>query len=369
MSVYHRRRRSCTRRDPGAEPSDGLVNRAPDPVEFDGLWVMDVTEHPTAKGKVHLAIVLLQPPGGGVVDRRIRSELIVDAVQMAIWRPRPPEGPTVTHSDHGSRDGSRGMIPITHPSSGSGEAHRRCGLRSGFGAHLPRGQRRGGDVGSLRQHCGMDSPYLAVLSAEDRQEVLRAARRRRFARKEVIFHEGDPADTFHLLDRGHVGVRTTTPLGDVALLRVLGPGEAFGEMALIDPAPRKATIVALDACETLAFHRASFDGLRRDHPEVDRLLLNAMVVEVRRLSSQLLEMMYVPVEQRLYRRLVDLAKVYGAGDATIIPLTQDDLAQLTGTTRQTSNRILRAAEASGLLRVGRGRIELLDMEGLARRGR
>ena len=91
----------------------------------------------------------------------------------------------------------------------------------------------------------MISPYLAVLSEEDRRELLRIARRRRFARNEVVFHEGDPADTLHLLDRGHVGVRTTTPLGDVALLSVLGPGEAFGEMALIDQSPRNATVVAL----------------------------------------------------------------------------------------------------------------------------
>ena len=161
----------------------------------------------------------------------------------------------------------------------------------------------------------MISPYLAVLSEEDRRELLRIARRRRFARNEVVFHEGDPADTLHLLDRGHVGVRTTTPLGDVALLSVLGPGEAFGEMALIDQSPRNATVVALDVCETIALHRSSFDELRRVHPEVDRLLLAAMVAEVRRVSSQLLEVMYVPVHKRLYRRLVDLARLYGDGQS------------------------------------------------------
>ena len=94
-----------------------------------------------------------------------------------------------------------------------------------------------------------------------------------------------------------------------------------------------------------------------------------MVGEVRRVSSQLLEVMYVPVHKRLYRRLVDLARLYGDGSAVSIPLTQEDLAQLTGTTRQTSNRFLGEAEDAGLLRVGRGRVEVLDVEGLARRGR
>lgn len=224
--------------------------------------------------------------------------------------------------------------------------------------------------GSLRgRQCRMDSPYLALLSEEDRREVVRMARRRRFARNEVVFHEGDPADTFHLIDRGHVGVRMTTPLGDVGLLRVLGPGDAFGEMALIDPAPRNATIVALDACETLALHQQAFEALRHLHPQVDRLLLGAMVGEVRRLSEQVLELMYVPVDKRLHRRLVELAELYGGGSVLSIPLTQEDLAHVTGTTRQTANRILRRAEEAGLLKVGRGRIELLDVEGLARRGR
>ena len=215
----------------------------------------------------------------------------------------------------------------------------------------------------------MESPYLTVLSPDDRSAVIGVARRRRYVRNEVLFHEGDPADTFHILDRGHVAVRTSTPLGEVALLRVLGPGDAFGEMALMDPTPRMATIVALDPCETLTLHRDAFDRLRRDHPDIDRLLLAAMVGEVRRLSALTLELMYVPVDKRLHRRLVDLAAIYGDGGPVTIPLTQEDLAQLTGTTRQTSNRVLRAAEASGLLRVGRGRIELLDVEGLARQSR
>ena len=215
----------------------------------------------------------------------------------------------------------------------------------------------------------MESPYLAVLSPEDRSALLRIARRRRYARREVLFHEGDPADTMHILDRGHVAVRTSTPLGDVALLRVLGPGAAFGEMALIDASPRMASIIALGPCETLALHRDAFDGLRSTHPDIDRVLLAAMVGEVRRLSTLALELMYVPVDKRLCRRLVDLAAIYSPGDPVTVPLTQEDLAQLTGTTRQTSNRVLRAAEASGLLRVGRGRIELLDIEGLARQSR
>lgn len=106
VTGIHRRRkgRGCTRRD-GSEPSDDLVNRVFDPVEPDRLWVMDVTEHPTGDGKVYLAVVLdafsRRVVGWSIADHA-RSELVVDAVQMAIWRRQPPEGQTVAHSDHGS---------------------------------------------------------------------------------------------------------------------------------------------------------------------------------------------------------------------------------------------------------------------------
>jgi putative transposase len=103
--IYRRKRGGCTRRDLDAQPSDDLVNRQFDPIEPDRLWVMDVTEHPTDEGKLYCAVVLdafsRRVVGWSIADH-IRSELVVDAVQMAIWRRRPPPGQTVAHSDHGS---------------------------------------------------------------------------------------------------------------------------------------------------------------------------------------------------------------------------------------------------------------------------
>lgn len=106
VAGIHRRHRGCTRRDPAAEPNDDLVGRRFDPAEPDRLWVMDVTEHPTGEGKVYLAVVLdafsRRVVGWSIADH-IRSKLVVDAVQMAIWRRQPPQGQTVAHSDHGSQ--------------------------------------------------------------------------------------------------------------------------------------------------------------------------------------------------------------------------------------------------------------------------
>jgi CRP/FNR family cyclic AMP-dependent transcriptional regulator len=217
----------------------------------------------------------------------------------------------------------------------------------------------------------MEWALLRPLSEEERREVLRLARRRRFRRGEILFHEGDPGDTLHLIDRGHVAMRVTTPLGDVATLIVEGPGGYFGELALIsEKGTRNSTVVALDAVETLGLHRDQFDELRRSYESFDRMLVIAMADEVRRLSARLAEALYVPVETRVYRRLADLAAVFSTGDElAAIPLTQDDVASLAGTTRPSANKVLRAAHEDGVLRLSRGSIEVLDLVLLTKRAR
>lgn len=209
-----------------------------------------------------------------------------------------------------------------------------------------------------------------AVSEEQARAVLAVARRRRFKRGEVVFHEGDPGDTLHLVDRGHVAVRVTTPLGDTATLRVLGPGDYFGELAVVSPAPRNATVVALEPTETLGVHRDEVDELRRRHHEVDRVLLEAVVGEVRRLSVQLLEALYVPVPKRVARRLVELADGYGDTDgAVVLPLTQEDVAGVCGTTRPTVNKVLNDLASRSLVTVDRGRVTVVDRDGLRRAGR
>ena len=103
--VYRRRRRGCTTRNPAAESSDDLVNRRFTVEGPDRLWVSDITEHATAGGRVYLGVVLdawsRRVVGWSIADH-LRSELVVDALQMAIWRRQPPEG-TVVHSDHGTQ--------------------------------------------------------------------------------------------------------------------------------------------------------------------------------------------------------------------------------------------------------------------------
>jgi CRP-like cAMP-binding protein len=212
----------------------------------------------------------------------------------------------------------------------------------------------------------MEFPLLASLTPEDRRGVLSTARRRRFATGEVIVHEGDPGDALHLIAKGRVGVRVTTPGGSVVLVNVHGRGSAFGHQALIEPAARRsATIAALEPTETLSIDAESFERLRVQHPGVDRLLVEILSAEVRRLTSLLAEALYESAETRVLRRLRDLDAIYEG----TIPLTQDNLASMAGTTRPTANGVLQRLVADGILRLGRGRVEVLDRAALVRRAR
>jgi CRP/FNR family transcriptional regulator, cyclic AMP receptor protein len=203
------------------------------------------------------------------------------------------------------------------------------------------------------------------------QALLSIARRRKFARGEVVFHEHDPADTLHLVDKGRFAVRVATPLGDTAILSILGPGDMFGELSLLGDADarRSATIAALEAGETRSVHRLDFERLRSTHPEAAAVLISILSGQVRRLSRHLLEALYVPADKRVLRRLLELGALYADGDETVVPLTQEDLAGLAGTSRATVNRVLREEEVRGTVKLGRGRTTVLDAEALARRGR
>jgi CRP-like cAMP-binding protein len=217
----------------------------------------------------------------------------------------------------------------------------------------------------------MEWPLLATLSDEERREVLAIAHRRRFRRNEVVFHEGDLGNALHLVVRGRFAVRTTTFMGDIATLEVVGMGDFFGELALLgaDPGRRTATVNAFDSAETMAIDRDSFGRLRRDYPGVDRLLVEVLATRVRRLSDQLAEALYSPVEARVARRLLHAAERWGgAQNGTIVPVTQEDLAGMAGTTRPTVNKVIGQFVEMGLVSVARGRLVLVDSTGLTKRG-
>lgn len=214
-------------------------------------------------------------------------------------------------------------------------------------------------------------PLFDEVPEEEMREVLQIARRRRFSRAEVVFHRDDPGDSLHLIVKGRFAIRIMTPLGDTTTIAVRGPGDSFGEMALVsEEAHRAATVAALEEGETLAVYRDDFARVRRKHPAVNGVLIAFLAHEVRRQNELLLEALYVPVERRVLRRLVELTSVYPAtGGEHWIPLTQEVLAELAGTSRATVNRVLNEEQRRGTLELRRGRTLVRDLDILARRAR
>jgi CRP-like cAMP-binding protein len=219
----------------------------------------------------------------------------------------------------------------------------------------------------------MQWKLLEGVPEDDVRRLLSIARRRRFARNEVVFHEDDPADTLHLIVKGRLAVRTQTRFGDTAILAVLGPGDCFGEIALVGgtDARRSATVAALEAAETESVHRVDFDALVRDHPSVREVLIAVLAGQVRRLSGQLLDALYVSAEKRVVRRLLEISNLYERDgvEEVEIPLTQEDLADLAGTSRATVNRVLRGEQDAGAVRLARGRTVVIDREKLEKSAR
>lgn len=214
----------------------------------------------------------------------------------------------------------------------------------------------------------MEWKLFAGVPPEDVRRVLGIARRRTFKRSEVVVHEGDPADSLHLVVTGRFAVQRTTRVGEDALIAVHGPGDAFGELALVESAARAATVYALEPAETLCVHRIEFDELRAKHPSVDRMLVTLLANQVRRMDELLTEAYYDDAGKRLLRRLLELASVYdNGGGEVVIPLTQEQLASLAGASRATVSAVLSAERKRGTIALRRGATILLDRELLARR--
>jgi CRP-like cAMP-binding protein len=214
---------------------------------------------------------------------------------------------------------------------------------------------------------------LEPLREDDREAFLAVARPRTFARNEVLCHEGDPADSLHLVQDGHLAVHAGLASGATATFTVLSTGDYFGELALLRGDHRRtATVTALEPSRTLAVAATAFDGLCRRSPGIERIVSVLLADRIDILSRRLLETMYESVDRRVYRRLLELARSYGGSDGdsdgtATIPLSQTQLANLVGATRPSVNQVLQRLAELQVVGLSRSRIEVLDLAALERR--
>ncbi len=216
----------------------------------------------------------------------------------------------------------------------------------------------------------MEFRLLEGLPAEDVRRFLALARRRTFDRDEVVFHRGDPADAVHLITKGRFARRVHSPVGHTAMLAVRGPGDTFGELALVwTGMHRLVTVSALEPGETLSIAGVRFRGLLGQHPELKDVLIKLLAERLLYSDKRLVAAHFLDADARVRWTLLELAPVYGGDTAVVIPLTQENLAELSATARGTVNRVLRDEQDRGTVLLERGRVRILDPDALRTRVR
>lgn len=211
-------------------------------------------------------------------------------------------------------------------------------------------------------------PVFARLAREDLERLSALVRRRDFARGELVFQQGDEGTALYVVRRGEVAIRLGSSDGREVTLSLMGRGQAFGELALLDGEARSADAVAREPSQLLVLQREDFLALLRERPLMAEALLAELSRTVRRVTATVQGAAFLGGRARLARALLELARTQGElqpGGVLLGPrLTQTELARLVGATRESVNKWLRAYEREGVLRKERGRVVLLSPERL-----
>jgi CRP-like cAMP-binding protein len=216
----------------------------------------------------------------------------------------------------------------------------------------------------------MEFRVLAGVPPDDVRRFLAMARRRTFERDQIVFHRGDLADAVHLVTKGRFAVRVVSPVGQSAMLAVRGPGETFGEFALLEATARRTvTVAALEAGETLAIGGDAYRSLLEEYPELKDVLVRLLADRLRFADRHITASHFLDADARVRWALLQLVPVYGDGNRAVVPLTQESLAELAGTARGTVNRVLREEQDRGVVSLERGRVRVLDPDALSARVR
>ena len=214
-------------------------------------------------------------------------------------------------------------------------------------------------------------PFVAALGASDREALAAEAKRRRFKRDEVVFDKDDPGESLFIIDEGSVRIYLPSLQGADLTLALLGPGDFFGDMALLDGRPRSASAAALQETETVALDRADFIAVIRSRPEAAMAVLAAVARRLRETNEMAGDLAFLDVGGRLAKKLLELAAAHGVerpeGILLHLRLTQEELANMVGVTRESVNRSLALLRREGVISGQGRRFVIRDVEALQRR--
>jgi len=213
-----------------------------------------------------------------------------------------------------------------------------------------------------------ETPSFRRLSAEDRQRVASVARVKTFAKGDTVFAEAEPSDFFYSVASGRVKVVKTLPSGKEVILEVFGAGEPLGAVAVYEGRPFPASAIAMDETSYILIPRASFFALLEQHPTLVRGILTGLTLRLIELTKRLAELSGGRVEARFARLFLklaqDVAKPNGDGAFIAIPLSRQELADMTGTTIETCIRIMSRWGKDDIVRTEKDGFTVLDVPAL-----
>jgi len=216
-------------------------------------------------------------------------------------------------------------------------------------------------------------PLFAALDDEARVALREAMQEVSLRRGETLFHEGDPGDRLYLVIEGKIKLGHRSSDGRENLLAILGPGELLGELTLFEPGERTATATAVATSRLLELQHDPFMHLIDTRPELAKHMLRALAHRLRRTNEALADLVFSDVPGRVAKALLDLSVRFGEqtpdGLRVAHDLTQEELAQLVGASRETVNKSLADFIARGWIRLEGRAVQILDLERLKRRAR
>jgi CRP/FNR family transcriptional regulator, cyclic AMP receptor protein len=189
---------------------------------------------------------------------------------------------------------------------------------------------------------------------------------RNIKRNATIFAKGDPGSSLFAVCNGAVRITIPSVDGHDAVLNVIGKGDIFGEMALLDGRPRSADAIAIKDCELFVIERRDFLPLVREEPEIALKLIEILCVRLRQTTEQAENLMFLHLPGRLAKALLRLSEGDGNGRERRVDVTQKDLGNIIGMSRESTNRQLRIWEQNKWVRLERGVIVVLSPKALER---
>ncbi|KNX36103.1 Crp/Fnr family transcriptional regulator [Luteipulveratus halotolerans] len=217
------------------------------------------------------------------------------------------------------------------------------------------------------------APLFAPLDDEAAEALLSQMTRSRIERGQELFHEGDQGDRLYVITEGKIKLGRRSPDGRENLLAILGPGEMLGELSLFDPGARTATATAVAETELVGLSHQELTVFLDGRSEVAVTLLSALARRLRRTNEALGDLVFTDVPGRVAKALLDLSSRFGrpAEEGVLVAhdLTQEELAQLVGASRETVNKALADFASRGWLKLEARAVTLLDVERLQRRAR